>query len=78
MQLPQVTHVRAGMQRDLPRLVLDVDHTALSDAGLTTQSLAEQAVLPSPASLPVCCWKIHNNYRYVCVMPMGGVLMPSS
>ncbi|MDC8443089.1 efflux RND transporter permease subunit [Halomonas aquamarina] len=41
-QLPQVTHVRAGMQRDLPRLVLDVDHTALSDAGLTTQSLAEQ------------------------------------
>ncbi len=41
-QLPQVTHVRAGMQRDLPRLVLDVDHTALSDAGLSTQSLAEQ------------------------------------
>jgi multidrug efflux pump subunit AcrB len=73
-QLPQVTHVRAGMQRDLPRLVLDVDHTALSDAGLTTQSLAEQvgaALSGQPA-------KIRNNYRYVCVMPMGGVLMPSS
>ncbi|MCE7520226.1 efflux RND transporter permease subunit [Halomonas titanicae] len=41
-QLPQVTHVRAGMQRDLPRLTLDIDHTALSDAGLTPQRLAEQ------------------------------------
>ncbi|MFC7368706.1 efflux RND transporter permease subunit [Vreelandella zhaodongensis] len=41
-QLPQVTHVRAGMQRDLPRLLLDIDHTALSDAGLTPQNLAEQ------------------------------------
>ncbi|TVP46972.1 MAG: efflux RND transporter permease subunit [Halomonas sp.] len=41
-QLPDVTHVRTGMQRDLPRLTLDIDHTALSDAGLTPQNLAEQ------------------------------------
>lgn len=41
-QLPQVTHVRAGMQRDLPRLTLDIDQTALHDAGLTPQRLAEQ------------------------------------
>lgn len=41
-QLPQVTHVRAGMQRDLPRLTLDIDYTALGDVGLTPQNLAEQ------------------------------------
>lgn len=41
-QLPQVTHVRAGMQRDLPRLTLAIDHAALSDAGLTPHNLAEQ------------------------------------
>ncbi len=41
-QLPQVTHVRAGMQQDLPRLMLEIDQTALSDAGLSPQTLAEQ------------------------------------
>lgn len=41
-QLPQVTHVRAGMQRDLPRLTLQVDQAALGDVGLTYQNLADQ------------------------------------
>ncbi|MCG7578051.1 MULTISPECIES: efflux RND transporter permease subunit [unclassified Halomonas] len=41
-QLPQVTHVRAGMQRDLPRLMLDIDQTALNNVGLSPQNLAEQ------------------------------------
>ena len=40
--LPQVTHVRAGMQRDLPRLTLQVDQAALGDVGLTYQNLADQ------------------------------------
>ncbi|MFP3608276.1 hypothetical protein, partial [Paraburkholderia sp. SIMBA_053] len=53
-QLPQVTHVRAGMQRDLPRLMLDIDHTALSDVGLSAQNLAEQvgaALTGQPAGM---------------------------
>lgn len=41
-QLPQVTHVRAGMQQDLPRLMLDIDQTALNNVGLSPQNLAEQ------------------------------------
>ncbi|GHE20188.1 efflux RND transporter permease subunit [Halomonas urumqiensis] len=41
-ELPDVTHVRAGMQRDLPKLNLTLDHASLNDAGLSPAAVSRQ------------------------------------
>ncbi len=76
--LPQVTHVRAGMQRDLPRLTLQVDQAALGDVGLTYQNLADQVSAALSGQPAGRCWKTRSSFPCGYATRRSGAAMPSS